>query len=192
MNFKKKVATEANKTREEFLEYKRKKTWIDNKTGYKCFVLYPRSLFVTWGNRDHWTWNCFKETSDENIEVVKLSHVCWMDVRGKFKISELSPGVMYEIVYEVKLTNAAFGWEAPVSLKLSLPADGKVQNRQVSLLEKPRGEWFELCVGNFLTETSNNDGSQSTAEVFFDFFEHGGHWKSGLIIKAAILRPKIN
>lgn len=129
--------------------------------------------------------------SDENIEVVKLSHVCWMDVRGKFKISELSPGVMYEIVYVVKLTNAASGWEAPVSLKLSLPADGKVQNRQVSLLEKPRGEWFELCVGNFLTET-NNDGSESTAEVFFDFFEHGGHWKSGLIIKAAILRPKIN
>ncbi|ESR50573.1 protein PHLOEM PROTEIN 2-LIKE A1 [Citrus sinensis] len=114
-----------------------------------------------------------------------------MDVRGKFKISELSPGVMYEIVYVVKLTNAAFGWEAPVSLKLSLPADGKVQNRQVSLLEKPRGEWFELCVGNFLTET-NNDGSESTAEVFFDFFEHGGHWKSGLIIKAAVLRPKIN
>ncbi|GAY32204.1 hypothetical protein CUMW_273400 [Citrus unshiu] len=134
MNFKKKAATETNKTHEEFLEYKRKKTWIDNKTGYKCFVLYPRSLF---------------------------------------------------------LTNAAFGWEAPVSLKLSLPADGKVQNRQVSLLEKPRGEWFELCVGNFLTET-NNDGSESTAEVFFDFFEHGGHWKSGLIIKAAVLRPKIN
>lgn len=122
--------------------------------------------------------------SDENIEVAKLSHVCWLDVRGKFKISELSKEVEYEAVYVVKLTKGANGWELPVRLKLSLPG-GKVQERRVSLLEKPRGEWLELSVGNFFTRENIIDG-----EVCFDLYEHGGHWKSGLVIKGAILRPR--
>ncbi|GLT71735.1 hypothetical protein SLA2020_437330 [Shorea laevis] len=72
-------------------------------------MLYARSLYITWGNRENWTWNCFKETSDENIEVAKLSHVCWLDVRGKLNMSELSPDVVYEIVYVVKLTRGLLG-----------------------------------------------------------------------------------
>ncbi|XP_024956243.1 protein PHLOEM PROTEIN 2-LIKE A1-like [Citrus sinensis] len=153
------------------------KRWIDNKSGYNCFMLYPRSLYgCHWSNRQYWDWRCFKETSDENIEVVKLICVCWLDVSGTFKISDLSPGVLYELVYVVKLTNAPYGWEAPVILKLTLPT-GKVQNRQVSLLEKPRGQWIELSVGIFLTDQNI-------------YGQIAGHWKSGLIIKGAILRPK--
>ncbi len=121
--------------------------------------------------------------SDENIEVARLSHVCWLDVRGKLTMSELSPGVIYEIVYVVKLTKEASGWELPIRLKLSLPG-GRDQERQVSLLEKPRKQWIELNVGNF----ESKDGE--TGEVCFDLFEHGTHWKGGLIIKGAILRPK--
>jgi hypothetical protein len=121
--------------------------------------------------------------SDENIEVARLIHVCWLDVRGKLTMSELSPGVVYEIVYVVKLTKEASGWELPIVLKLSLP-DGRVRERQVSLMEKPRKQWIELNVGNF----ESKDGE--SGEVGFDLFEHGDHWKSGLIVKGAILRPK--
>ncbi|KAM3732690.1 hypothetical protein ACB098_11G078200 [Castanea mollissima] len=138
-------------------------------------MLYARSLYITWVNREYWTWDCFDETSDdENIEVAKLSHVCWLDVRGKLTMSNPSPEVEYEIVYVVKLTKG---------LKLSLQ-DGRVQERQVCLLEKPRKQWFELDVGNF----QSKDGE--SGEVCFDLFEHGGHWKNGLIIKGSILRPK--
>ncbi|KAK0600444.1 hypothetical protein LWI29_015098 [Acer saccharum] len=179
------VAASTNKSSQGFLEHKRKKTWIDNKSGCHCFMLYARSLYITWGGTQHWIWNCFKETSDDNIEVAKLSHVCWLDVRGKFKISDLSPGIVYQVVYVVKLTKGASGWELPVTLRLSLPGE-EVQDRQVSLLEKPRGEWIELNVGNFLTD------GRETREVCFDIYQHGGHWKKGLIIKGAILRPKDN
>jgi hypothetical protein len=98
-------------------------------------------------------------------------------------MSELSPKVVYEIVYLVKLTNGASGWELPIVLKLSLP-DGRTQERQLSLSEKPRKQWIELNVGNFQTE---NGGS---GEVCFDIYQHGGHWKNGLIIKGAVVRPK--
>ncbi|KAG6632310.1 lectin-like isoform X1 [Carya illinoinensis] len=166
-----------------FLEHKRKKKWVDQKTGYICFMLYARSLYVTWGAKgEYWDWNCFKETSDENIEVAKLTAVCWLDVRGKVNVSELSPEVVYEVVYEVKLKRGASGWELPIILQLSLP-DGSIKQRQVSLLEKPRGEWIELSVGCF--KPKNGD----SGEVGFDIMEHGGHWKRGLIIRGAILRP---
>ncbi|CAL5330979.1 hypothetical protein CsSME_00011959 [Camellia sinensis var. sinensis] len=167
----------------EYIEHKRKKKWIDEKFSCNCFTLYPRSLFVTWGTRvEYWDWKCFKETSDENVEVAKLNAVCWLDVRGKFNMSELSPGIVYEVIYVIKLTNGASGWELPIVLRLSLP--GKLQERQVSLLEKPKGEWLELNVGNFQTQDCEN------GEVCFDLYEHGGHWKRGLIIQCAIIRPK--
>lgn len=98
-------------------------------------------------------------------------------------MSDLSPEVEYEIVYVVKLTKGASGWELPIRLQLSLP-DGRVQERQVCLLEKPRKQWMELNVGNFQSK------DRESGEVGFDLFEHGGHWKTGLIIKGAILRPK--
>ncbi|KAK3198274.1 hypothetical protein Dsin_021689 [Dipteronia sinensis] len=182
MKFKGEAAT-TNVTSEVFLEHKRKKTWIDKKSGGHCFMLYPRSLYITWNSHPYWTWNCFKETSDDNIEVAKLLAVCWLDVRGKFKISDLSPGIVYELVYDVKLTKGASGWELPVTLRLSLPS-GEVRDRQVSLLEKTRGKWIELNVGNSLTQ------SGETREVCFDIYQHEGHWKTGLIIRGAILRPK--
>ncbi|GAV57496.1 PP2 domain-containing protein [Cephalotus follicularis] len=181
MNLNKPKADSNNS--EVFLEHKRKKKWVNKKSGDISYMLYARALYVTWGNRENWNWNCFKETSDEDIEVAKLSHVCWLDVRGKFKISDLSPGIVYEIVYVVKLTKGASGWELPIMLKLALP-NGKVQERQVILLDKPRGEWIELNVGNFVVEKGEE------REVNFDLYEHGGHWKKGLIIKGAILRPK--
>ncbi|XWS42784.1 hypothetical protein CRYUN_Cryun16bG0044100 [Craigia yunnanensis] len=103
------------------------------------------------------------------------------------KILDLSPGILYEAVYEVKLTKRASGWELPLKLRLSLP-NGRVQERQVSLLQKPRGQWMELNVGNFYTEENGETGE--TVEVCFDLYEHGGHWKSGLVFRGAILRPK--
>uniref|UniRef100_A0A803L8R5 Uncharacterized protein n=1 Tax=Chenopodium quinoa TaxID=63459 RepID=A0A803L8R5_CHEQI len=98
-------------------------------------------------------------------------------------MSELSPGVTYEVVYAVKLTKSASGWELLLMLRLIAPGN-EVKLRQVSLLMKPKGEWFELNLGSFQAK------ADETEEVCFDIFERGGHWKTGLIIKAAIIRSK--
>nr|XP_011467106.1 PREDICTED: protein PHLOEM PROTEIN 2-LIKE A1-like [Fragaria vesca subsp. vesca] len=151
-------------------------------SNYKCVMLFPRRLHISNLVPPYWAWNCYKETSD-NVEVAKLRTVCWLDVRGHIKMSELSCGVVYEIAYIVKLTNGASGWELPITLKLRYP-DGREQIRQQSLLEKPRGEWMELSGGTFLTN------QEETGEFWFDLCEHGGHWKTGLIIKGIIAKPK--
>lgn len=98
-------------------------------------------------------------------------------------MSELSPGVTYESVYVVKLTKSASGWELPLMLRLNVPGEEN-KIRQVSMLMKPKGEWFELNLGSFQAKAGEN------GEVCFDIFEHGCHWKTGLIIQAAIIRPK--
>lgn len=122
--------------------------------------------------------------SKENFEVAKLSAVCWLDVSGKLEMSELPPGIVYDIFYVVKLTKgASAGWELPITLRLSLP-DGRVLCRQLSLLMKPRGEWIELNVGSFQPVKGK------TGEVCFGLCEHRGHWKTGLIIKGAIIRAR--
>ncbi|KAE8037273.1 hypothetical protein FH972_009874 [Carpinus fangiana] len=180
------AATDLNKAESEeiFLDHKTKKKWADEKTGHICFMFYARSLTINWSHREYWIWNCFKETSDENIEVAKLSHVCWLEVNGKLSTSELSPEVVYEIVYVVKLTKGASGWELPIRLNLTLP-DGRVQRRQISLLEKPRRQWIELNFGNFQTKNGES------GEVGFQCIgSEGRYWKHGLIIKGAIIRPK--
>uniref|UniRef100_A0A803MSG1 Uncharacterized protein n=1 Tax=Chenopodium quinoa TaxID=63459 RepID=A0A803MSG1_CHEQI len=105
------------------------------------------------------------------------------NVRGVLGMSELSPGVTYEIVYVVKLTKSSSGWEHPINLRLIVPG-GETKIRQVSLLMDPIGEWFELNLGSFQAK----DGE--TGHLNFDIFEHGGHWKNGLIVKSAIIRPK--
>ncbi|XVE62430.1 hypothetical protein DITRI_Ditri06bG0117500 [Diplodiscus trichospermus] len=186
MKKKKKVVV-----KESFLERKRKKTWQDAKSGRKCFMLYARSLYITWSQHEYWNWKSFKDTSDENIEVAKLSHVCWLDVTGKIKMSELSPATLYEVVFEVKLTKGAFGWEHPVKLILNL-LNGRVQERRISLLQKQRGQWMELYVGNFLTDHKNEETreTEDTREVSFVLQQLDGQWKNGLVVKGAILRHK--
>ncbi|KAK9923164.1 hypothetical protein M0R45_031596 [Rubus argutus] len=176
---------EANSAKVEFVDYKTKKLWVEKVSSYKCVMLCPRRLHMAYGDRDqYWTWNCYKETSEiDNVEVAKLRRVCWLDLRGHLKMSELSSGVVYEIAYIVKLTNGASGWELPITLKLRHP-DGKEQIRQQSLLHKPRGEWMELSGGTFKVN------QEETGEFWFDLYEHGGHWKTGLIVKGIIAKPK--
>ncbi|CAL9010451.1 unnamed protein product [Prunus brigantina] len=170
----------ADSSKGEFQEFKKRKVWFEKKS--RCMELYPRWLDVTWGFPPHWVWNCYKETSEDNVEVVKLSDVCFLNVRGQFEMSELSAGVVYEIAYKVKLTTGANGWEFPVTVKIGFP-DGREQRRKYSLFHKPRGEWIELSGGSFEVN------GEETGRVWFDLCQHGGHWKRGLIIQGIIIKP---
>ncbi|MCL7036153.1 hypothetical protein MKW94_012082 [Papaver nudicaule] len=174
-----------------FLHQKKQKYWTEN-SGYNCFMLFPRNLAITWAeNQCYWHWPSVKEssTSDETaIEVAELMNVCWLEVNGKLDISKLTPGVKYEILFVVMLKNSAYGWEAPVNLRLVHP-DGKIQQRKENLQIKPKLEWIELHVGEFQTPPQPDDKQEK--EIQFSLYEYeDGNWKRGLIIKGVIVRPK--
>lgn len=168
-----------------FLNNKKQKYWVDDKTGYNCFMLFARGLLITWSeNEQFWQWLTLKETSDMEIEMASLQNVCWLEVHGRFETSHLTPGVMYEVVFMVMMTKQGHGWDKPVNLRLKLP-DRIVAQREVCLLEMPKGQWTELKVGEFMVEI------RSAGEMEFSLYEYeGGQWKRGLVIRGAIIRPK--
>ncbi|KAI5337291.1 hypothetical protein L3X38_016562 [Prunus dulcis] len=69
----------ADSAKGEFQEFKKMKVWVEKKS--RCMALYARRLDVTWGFPPYWVWNCYRETSEDNVEVVKLSSVCFLNIR---------------------------------------------------------------------------------------------------------------
>lgn len=105
-------------------------------------------------------------------------------MHGRFEIANLSPGQLYEIVFVVKLKDPAYGWEAPVNLRLTLP-DGSQQKHTENFMEKPRGRWIEIPAGEFKSLAGK------AGEIEFSLYEYeGGEWKRGLVIKEVRIRPK--
>lgn len=47
------------------------KYWVDEKTGYKCFMLFPRGLSITWGeDTRYWNWQPREEARlDYNMDM---------------------------------------------------------------------------------------------------------------------------
>lgn len=124
--------------------------------------------------------------SDANteIEVAALQNVCWLEIHGKLELSHLTPGVTYEIVFEVMLNEPAYGWSVPLNLRLKFP-DGTIQQHKERLQEKPRGQWLQLKVGEVKPQKGQN------GEVEISMFEYdGGQWKRGLHIKGIKIIPK--
>ncbi|BBH05921.1 lectin-related protein [Prunus dulcis] len=122
--------------------------------------------------------------SDGPTEAAELLKVCWLEVRGKLTTTKLSPGIRYEIysratalklhheiVFVVKLQAKAYGWDVPIS-------DG------VNLTDKAREQWIEILVGNFIASP------QKPGDIEFSLYEYDGRWKSGLVIKGVVVRPK--
>uniref|UniRef100_A0A0D9UX05 Phloem protein 2 n=1 Tax=Leersia perrieri TaxID=77586 RepID=A0A0D9UX05_9ORYZ len=170
-----------------FLASKTKKYWVDERTRYNYFMLFPRGLSITWSeDPKFWTWHPLKEESDADtqIEVVSLQNVCWLEINGKIELSHLTPGVTYKVVFEVMLTDPAYGWSVPVNLQLKFP-DGTVQQHKENLQEKIRWKWLELKVG----EVKTQQGQKGDIEI--SMFEYdGGNWKRGLVIKGIKILPK--
>ncbi|KAA8544784.1 hypothetical protein F0562_019512 [Nyssa sinensis] len=168
-----------------FLNRKRKKYWVERKSNNNCFMLFARDLLITWsGDYRFWHWPYLNETSDVLIDVAELLDVCWLEVHGKFQTLKLSQGIMYDAVFVVMLKDPAYGWEVPVNLRLTLP-DGSTQEHKENLMEKPRGRWIEIPVGEFRTT------AEKVGEIEISLYEYeGGKWKRGLVIKGVSIRPK--
>ncbi|XP_026432219.1 putative disease resistance protein RGA3 [Papaver somniferum] len=169
----------------------KEKCWIDS-SGRYCFMLFPRSLYIEWGqDRRYWRWLSKIESSasgDGEIEVPSLIQVSWLHVEGKVDMSNLNPGVNYEVVFVVMMFEEwSCGWGTPVNLWLVLP-NGQKLVQKVSLETMPKSKWIEIHVGDF--ETPQQPGDEERI-VHFMMFEHVDQlWKRGFVIEGAIVRPK--
>lgn len=123
--------------------------------------------------------------SDKSVAVAELLNVCWLDIHGKFDTANLSPEIMYEVVFVLKLKDPAYGWEVPVNVRLTLP-DGSKQQQKVKLMDKPRGQWIEIPAGELKTSADQNVGEMEVSLYEYD----GGKWKTGLMVKGVVIRPK--
>lgn len=122
--------------------------------------------------------------SDVCVDIAELRNVCWLEIHGKFESSMLSPGILYEFTFVVMLKDPAYGWEVPVKFRLTLP-DGSKQEDKQNLMEKMRGQWVEMVVGEFIASEGKN------GEIEFSMYEYeGGKWKKGLVVKGVAIRPK--
>ncbi|XP_058186316.1 protein PHLOEM PROTEIN 2-LIKE A2-like [Rhododendron vialii] len=123
------------------------------------------------------------ETSGEDIEVAKLLAVCWIDIKGYVRIINLSPGTVYEIVFEVKKFDGRMNSDFSFDLVIK-PQHSKALTRTESFEGKPLEKWFELLVGEFMMSP------EYVGNMEFGLEQHDGSWKSGLVVKCAIIRPK--
>lgn len=115
---------------------------------------------------------------------MSLQNVCWLEIHGKLELSHLNPGVNYDVLFEVMLTEPSYGWTTPVNLRLKFP-DGTVQEGKEKLQEKPRNQWLELKAG----EVKAQPGQKGEVEI--SLFEYdGGQWKKGLLVKGIKIVPK--
>ncbi|KAI8535923.1 hypothetical protein RHMOL_Rhmol10G0213300 [Rhododendron molle] len=154
------------------------KYFVDEESKKNCFMLFARELTIIYGeNEAYWKW---EQPSGEDIEVAKLVAVSWLDIKGYIRTINLSPGTLYEIVFEVKKYDQS---NSNFDLVIK-PQHSKALTRTESLEGKPLEEWFELVVGEFRMSPDY------VGNMEFGVEQHDGGWKSGLVVKCAIIRPK--
>ncbi|XP_022927634.1 lectin-like [Cucurbita moschata] len=154
---------------------------FDKKLNSNWYFIFARALSIAWiEDKRYWKWG-----SCGGSEVAELIEVSWLDIRGKINESMLSPNAVYEVALHVQLNDRASGWDAPLNIELKKP-DGSKIVRQECLSGKPRNQWFEIVVEYKV----GNHGCGSSGEIEFAFYEHGGHWKRGLLVKGVRIGAK--
>lgn len=122
--------------------------------------------------------------SDNFVVGAKLLEVWWLDIRGRFDVTKLSPSTVYQVVFDIKLEKFTFKFDTPVNLILA-PPNGFTQERKENLEHMPRGEWLEILAGEFTT------GLDPNGHLEFGLFHHDNKIvKRGVLIKGVTIRPK--
>lgn len=132
----------------------------------------------------HWDWCRVKDSRDQYADVAKLIKARWLEIEGKFEVSKLSPGVIYEVAFEIMLEASDCEWKNPVDLKLTPPNSNQLQ-RSENLKNKPRQSWLEVLAGEF------EAGPKPVGNLEFSFCQHDILFKKkGLLVKGVTIRPK--
>lgn len=162
------------------------KYWVDPQGNKICWMVLGKGLYITWGDdSEYWKWTeegepCYR--GPKNVLIAELKRICGLEIRGTCKTTTLSPKTTYGIDITVKMRPQSQGWEAPVSLSLTLP-DGHKQERVEYLGVLEKDKWLDIRIGTFETTP------RTVGELSFSLTQTGGHWKSGLLVKGVRLTP---
>nr|ABV60370.1 lectin [Limonium bicolor] len=160
--------------------------WADETLRLSC-EKFARALSITWGsNCEYWAYKKEKHRSGNNIEVAELLNVCWLEVQGTFNANILAPCTEYEVVFDIKMTNCASGWDFPVKFTLNTPDGCKIESQKCMKQYIGKCNYQEINIGKFRTGSFPNP-CEST--VGFKLQELNGQWKRGLIVRGVIVRP---
>ncbi|KAK3159432.1 hypothetical protein QOZ80_2AG0150040 [Eleusine coracana subsp. coracana] len=184
-------------------------TWLDRKTGAKCYMMSARALHISWGETPmYWRWIPLAKSDSRCKEAVMLRNVCWLEIRGKMHSKMLSKNSGYAAYMVFKIDGDSFGLdmdypaqEASVSIgerksrrpvcvegcrRRSRIRDGRVRLPvDVQLPQERSDGWTELEMGEFYNE-EGEDGEVSISLMEIE----EGHWERGLIVQGIEIRPK--
>ncbi|XP_073262225.1 F-box protein PP2-B11 [Populus alba] len=188
----------------------RKSFSLEKKSGKKCYMLSAMDLVIRWSDSPHyWKWN--SNPASRFPEVAELIKVSWLEIRGKFNTSMLSPSILYTANLVFKFSISAYGLvDQPVEVAMKLDGDKicehsvswNAERRPVDFFiyscrrsiparesdghyPKKRGDgWLEIELGDFLC-TEGEDG-----ELEMRVFDGINYWKHGLIVEGIEIRPK--
>ncbi|GMP49543.1 hypothetical protein CsSME_00016488 [Camellia sinensis var. sinensis] len=156
------------------------KYFVDKKSNKNCFVLFAREIDIRWNeNPQYWRWTTLKETRNmDSFNIYLVWHAVVKRLIGQVNGAiDLSPGIVYEIVFVVRMIKYQ---DFSLKLTIVLP-NSKKQTRNESLNENPLGSWFDIQLGEFKMSPEN------VRTMEFSLEDHVELWKSGLIVKCAII-----
>ena len=172
---------------------------IERHTGKKRFVIGARSLYIEWGDTpEYWEWA--PEPGSRFEDTAVLQWVWWLEIRGRIRAQELSPGTNYGAYLVYKMGDDKYGFIVPAEVSLEVGPGGEArQTRSVYLDpdEEEREEegdmpderddgWMEIEMGEFFVQEENDE-----KEVEFLLLETKGlSAKGGLIVEGYEVRPK--
>ncbi|KAG5574990.1 hypothetical protein H5410_055124 [Solanum commersonii] len=156
---------------------------LDKWTGKKAYFLGARDLNISWDDTpEYWEWTsvpessylCFLPTDCESMfpEVAQLKLVWWLQIWGTIRAGILSPLTSYTAYFVYKLEDDSYGFDARhvevsvgicgvesanvriASLNPDHPSNMELDHKPVPKLRDDG--WFELELGNFLTEREDD------------------------------------
>ncbi|KAH7679134.1 Phloem protein 2-like protein [Dioscorea alata] len=152
--------------------------------GKQGLTLNTKAVNVIWGG-EACKGRYWKKSLDGSTQVLELLAVYWLEVTGKIPLSLLSPNTKYKLLFNIKVTSDASGWNSPVILKVSLPGN-KINPVYVNLYEYAGHGWVDIPEGLEFTVPSDDSGKLS-----FSMYENEcDEWKKGLIIREVKFQPE--
>ncbi|KAF2588670.1 hypothetical protein F2Q70_00041890 [Brassica cretica] len=153
-------------------------------------MIYAKRIEIEHADKpENWTWSSIHEAQNgKAIDIATLKEVYWMNIKGNFLTSKLTPETKYEVVFVVKLEEDAIGWHKPVNLTLTLTMRDKttIQQKQTCLLDTYVGdeEWVDIKAGEFVAPPK-----EAPARISFAMFQHDDTVrKTGLVVKGVAFR----
>ncbi|CAL5387007.1 unnamed protein product [Camellia sinensis] len=140
-----------------YLKPNKLKYFVDKKSNKNCFVLFAREIDICWNENPQY-WR-WTTLKETRIDVAELLQV------------------FYEIVFVVRMIKYQ---DFSLKLTIILP-NSKKRTRNESLNENPLGSWFDIQLGEFKMSPEN------VRTMEFSLEDHVELWKSGLIVKCAII-----